>query len=648
MRYYLITSLAFIGVLAGLGRAADNALPVKTLTDMKDATVFIRVEKDKIAAASGSGFLVRIDGESGYIVTNHHVVHLTAKIERPVPYLGRMQPIQPRIRPGLPPVPTPIFPGIEYRTEVVEVAIPAPNITLVFGSGTRNERSVSAEVVAADADADLAVLKVTSLKDLPKPINLKSPELRETMSVFVFGFPFGKNLSVDKGNPAITVGKGSISSIRTDKIGDVKVIQIDGDVNPGNSGGPVVDENGQLVGVVVATVRNTNIGMAISTSELHRMLAGRVTAPKLTPVKADKGTIDVQVEVGLVDPLEQIKSVTLHYAPANAVTETAKKDGLAKLPESKTVELKRDKLKAVGSFSVQVPEKAAFDLSCQVVYVKSDGKIVLSALTPNAINAPAPVADVTRPNPPNTIVTPSVPKPDEKFDAAALAIVLKPSSPGDRGPLVGVTLAPLPKGKQLKAEELALIIAELQVPEKARGAIRRLQNTDPDPKLHAEMARLLEKGAASKSWGVFARMDAASVLRRWGTPETIEALIPLVTDPDVHALHYRHPAMWTMAYLGGGAKAIEVIGARMEVFIDRRGVVQILQQMGSVTEPKALTFLEDKRPEIRVEATKILQSVGTKDSAPALFKATEQDQNEGVRQGARDALRAIAARQEKK
>src|SRR5207302_2982421 len=108
---------------------------------------------------------------------------------------------------------------------------------------------VPAQVLAADKERDLAILRVKGVKNLPKPLNLAAKvELVETMGVYIFGFPFGEALAGRKGNPAITVGKGSVSSIREDDRGETKIVQIDGDVNPGNSGGPVVDDKGRLVG----------------------------------------------------------------------------------------------------------------------------------------------------------------------------------------------------------------------------------------------------------------------------------------------------------------------------------------------------------------------------------------------------------------
>src|SRR5262245_11840829 len=210
----VLTALVALIALASPSGAGD-AIPVETLKHIKNATVFVKVEYQvpgvaKLLHGSGSGFLMKVDGTTGYIATNHHVVNPPDKLKD-------------RVKPAGPP-------------------------TLVFWSGTRQERVVKAEVLASDPSRDLAILRVTDFKDLPKPIAMNPKlELIETMGVYIFGFPFGQALSTTKGNPAMTVGKGSVSSIRENERGEIQVVQIDGDLNPGNSGGPVVDSKGRLV-----------------------------------------------------------------------------------------------------------------------------------------------------------------------------------------------------------------------------------------------------------------------------------------------------------------------------------------------------------------------------------------------------------------
>jgi len=226
-----------------------GALP---LQELKAATVYVKVETPTVSG-SGSGFVVRARGDTAYVVTNHHVV--SPPVEEPPagrPPFGRRGP-QPPAKPG------------------------PPTLTVVFRSGTPEEQSIRAAVVADNEKDDLAVLKVTGVRDVPRPIDCnRTPKLVETMPLLAFGFPFGSALDPNKPNPAITVTKGSVSSIRQDNRGELDVVQIDGDVNPGNSGGPLVDETGALVGVVVAKIKNSRIGFAVPVHKLNRLMESRV------------------------------------------------------------------------------------------------------------------------------------------------------------------------------------------------------------------------------------------------------------------------------------------------------------------------------------------------------------------------------------
>ena len=73
--------------------------------------------------------------------------------------------------------------------------------------------------------------------------------------VKVLGFPFGRQVEVgkrvDEGLvPEVTVTAGSFSAARANEEGDTRYLQTDAAVNPGNSGGPMLDEDGYVVGVV--------------------------------------------------------------------------------------------------------------------------------------------------------------------------------------------------------------------------------------------------------------------------------------------------------------------------------------------------------------------------------------------------------------
>jgi S1-C subfamily serine protease len=78
----------------------------------------------------------------------------------------------------------------------------------------------------------------------------------------VFGFPFGKQLGKN-----ITVSKTSVSSLRKKPNGTLQDIQVNGGMHPGNSGGPVVDAMGQVVGVATLGVARARFSMKKLTRE---------------------------------------------------------------------------------------------------------------------------------------------------------------------------------------------------------------------------------------------------------------------------------------------------------------------------------------------------------------------------------------------
>jgi len=352
MRRALAGSAALL-CLAALSPARAQ-LPPDLLGKLKAATVFVKVQAGPLRG-SGSGFVFSVDGKAALIATNEHVVVAPFRAGQPA---------------------------------VVDV---------VFDSGRQTERTARATVVALDAERDLAVLRVADVADLPAPLAFqKRPDLHETMGVYILGYPFGDRLTEGK-NPAVTIGKGSVSSLREDGQGRLKAVQVDGDVNPGNSGGPVVDEKGNLVGVAVAAVRGTRIGLAVPTAELTRLLGGRVGDVTLAVVKAADGVADVAVEVALLDPLNKIKGVSVLVAGADAAKgmKPGPDGSFPPLPGGKEFPLKVDGQKATGVVQVPSGGRSVEKVAVQPAFVNADKETVRAApASPFAVDfvKAAPVA----------------------------------------------------------------------------------------------------------------------------------------------------------------------------------------------------------------------------------------------------------------
>ena len=153
-------------------------------------------------------------------------------------------------------------------------------------------------LIGSDRTNDLALLKISYTPGHVLFLSHKQLALME--DVYVAGYPFGYRVS-----SAIKITKGIVSSLAG--IGDnYSRFQIDAAIQPGNSGGPVIDEDGNVVGVAVekldalmtlksvgALPENTNFGIKVSVLEnfldAHSIPYGRSSAPMVSKKeRADK------------------------------------------------------------------------------------------------------------------------------------------------------------------------------------------------------------------------------------------------------------------------------------------------------------------------------------------------------------------------
>jgi S1-C subfamily serine protease len=100
------------------------------------------------------------------------------------------------------------------------------------------------KVLAADPRADLAILKAPAASGQFVPLRARGPRLGENMSAA--GYPLGQLLG-----PGLKITTGVVSGLSGPQ-GDRGLFQLSAPIQPGNSGGPVIDADGALIGVVAA------------------------------------------------------------------------------------------------------------------------------------------------------------------------------------------------------------------------------------------------------------------------------------------------------------------------------------------------------------------------------------------------------------
>lgn len=123
-----------------------------------------------------------------------------------------------------------------------------------------NGRPIAYRLVQSSAEYDLAILEANL--DLP-PLDLAETSAALGQPVFALGNPLGLGITVTAG----------IVSAEPRSIGKDHLLQIDAAVNPGNSGGPLVDSSGRVVGVVSARAAvGSGIGFAVPSTRITELL----------------------------------------------------------------------------------------------------------------------------------------------------------------------------------------------------------------------------------------------------------------------------------------------------------------------------------------------------------------------------------------
>ena len=163
-----------------------------------------------------------------------------------------------------------------------------------------NGQPFPATLMGADTVYDIAVLKIDAPVETLHPIRWgSSNDLRVGQKVFAIGNPFGLERTMTVG--IISSLNRSLPSRRSRMM--KSIIQIDAALNQGNSGGPLLDSRGRLIGMNTAiasrTGENTGVGFAIPVNNIRRVVPQLIENGRV--IRPDLGITRVyQVEQGLV------------------------------------------------------------------------------------------------------------------------------------------------------------------------------------------------------------------------------------------------------------------------------------------------------------------------------------------------------------
>lgn len=153
--------------------------------------------------------------------------------------------------------------GFFVREDVV-----ATNFHVIAGASAGYARIINqktrfeiAGTVGSDRQADIALLKLSGARANPLPLSGGNVEVGD--EIYAVGNPQGLEG---------TFSEGIVSGIR--EVGTDRLIQITAPISPGSSGGPVLDTQGNVVGVAAATLANgQNLNFAIPVSYLRKILS---------------------------------------------------------------------------------------------------------------------------------------------------------------------------------------------------------------------------------------------------------------------------------------------------------------------------------------------------------------------------------------
>ena len=194
----------------------ENGSLSASVEKVVNSTVMIKNYHDDKLAGSGSGFIYKIDGEYAYVMTNHHVIN-------------------------------------------------GGNKAIVV---TNNDEEIEGQILGSDEYLDLGVLKIKKKNYMTSVITGDNSKVKLGDTVFTIGAPVGYEYRGTVTNGIISGLNRLVEVSVKNNVSDdwvMEVLQTNAAVNPGNSGGPLFNSNGEVIGVIsMKLVQNAVEGMGFA------------------------------------------------------------------------------------------------------------------------------------------------------------------------------------------------------------------------------------------------------------------------------------------------------------------------------------------------------------------------------------------------
>jgi S1-C subfamily serine protease len=235
---------------------ADAAVFIRIVgsvhTEVEEFGVKRSADLDHVEIGTGSGFVI---SPYGYVITNDHVVNESETI-----LITRIKGFQEA--------------KITMKTSRIDVCFQPETAA---GHGL-TAACTTAAIAASDRVLDLAVLFIGG-SNLPYIAFGDSDAVASGLQVEALGFPLGHEVEVGRAVrvsdivPNVSSTPGAVSALRVNDAGERRYLQITNSVNPGNSGGPLVDRDGFVVGVIrMRLERAPSIAFAIPINDVKDFL----------------------------------------------------------------------------------------------------------------------------------------------------------------------------------------------------------------------------------------------------------------------------------------------------------------------------------------------------------------------------------------